>query len=413
MAMVSIIYNIVMRLGAWGQAIVGTFNGKVAGRHEQLRKQYGELKNSGLGERRILFHCASYGELEQAIPLIKRIKASHPALSIIVSFFSPSGFNNAHKYDDLDAICYLPIDTPSRMTEFVREIRPQSVFIIKYEIWLNFLRSLNSQQIPVFLISARFYKNQLYFKWYGKILLKSIANIDCICVQDANSQKLLDAYGISSYLTGDTRADRVIERRQQVNHELESIATWSENRRVLILGSIWPEDWAVFEPEIESITLDYKLIIAPHEMNAEFMIRMENSMSKPVYRWTENNAEKMLTSEIIILDTIGLLADCYRYGSVAYIGGAFHQGLHNILEPAAYGLPVVFGPRTAKFGEASDLIEREAAFKISDATTLSRVLASLKNDAYRQGCGSRAASYIEEAAGSSEKIHKLWTDFIA
>ena len=406
--MTSVVYNVLMQLGEWAQSLSSLFNSKADDRRRHIRIQYKLIKKQPLYQDRILFHCASFGELEQVIPLIRKIKEATNSTSIIVSFFSPSGFHNAQEYDEIDAVIYLPVDTPKNMRQFVNEIRPKQVFLVKYEIWLNFLKELRKQQISVYLISGRFYQSQLFFKWYGSIFRNALAGINTICVQDQISLKLLQQFGISSHLTGDTRADRVIERQKRINPELQDLSDWSSEDLVLVLGSIWPEDWRIFQPIINKILQEYKLIVAPHEIENNFINRMIKVLDVKTYKWSDHDRNVMLGSRVIMLDKMGLLADIYRYGSVAYIGGAFKQGLHNIFEPASHGLPVLFGPETTKFGEADDLIGAKAAFKVTDPTELIYALNQLKHEDFRKSAGEVARSYVQHTSGSTEKIFNIW-----
>lgn len=386
-----------------GQWVLQFFNEKARERYRGLKHQKSVLRKGSDFLDPILIHCASFGEYEQVIPLINQIRRDKKDSDIILSFFSPSGYRQAVNSADVSAVFYLPIDVKSDMRNFIDSIDPFQVYLVKYEVWINLIEVLNSMKVPVYLLSARFYIGQPYFQWYGGIFRKALESMRIIFVQDGQSQSLLKGIGIDSIQVEDSRADRVLERYRQVNDELSEMERWSRGKRLLILGSIWPQDWAVLRAVIPEVYDHYALLIAPHEMDRQWMNRIFRESEKPEF-WTRRGDQLNDETKTVILDTVGLLADSYRYGSVAYIGGAFKQGLHNILEPAVFGLPVIFGPQYSGFGEAQDLMKVNGGFSIKDESELKDLLQRLTNVETRRASGEAAKLYIDEMAGSTDRM---------
>ncbi len=394
-----------MWLGQIVQGVAGHLNTKASLRHQGLQAQK-KLKNfPSTNQERLLFHCASFGEFEQIKPLLEKVKENHKDVLIYLSFFSPSGYEMAKDYEHADQIVYLPIDTKSNMNLFIDLVRPSKVFLVKYELWLNFISILHKRKIPLYLISAQFRPGQFMFSKFGGLFRKGLRQINSIFVSDESSKKLLQDIGISSVVSGDTRADRVLERKMHENNLISGLGLWVKDRKVLVLGSIWPEDWAIFQPVIGEILKQYKVIIAPHEISQSFIDRIILGIGSNVLRWTDWSEEEAKASDVLVLNTVGLLADVYQYGSIAYVGGAFKQGLHNIFEPAVYKMPILFGPETTKFIEAQELMNAEAAFSVKSSNELLTVLTRLLDENIRQKAGDKAQAYVRSAKGSTEVIY--------
>ncbi|MDR1919421.1 MAG: 3-deoxy-D-manno-octulosonic acid transferase, partial [Tannerellaceae bacterium] len=323
--------------------------------------------------RYIWFHASSLGEFEQGRPMMEKIKELHPQYKILLTFFSPSGYEVRKNYPGADVICYLPFDTPYKVRKFIHLANPCMAIFIKYEFWANYLSELKRRQIPVYSISAIFRRRQLFFRWYGRPYLKTLHCFDHLFVQDAASADLLAAHGIRHVtVSGDTRFDRVMDVQKHARPVplVEAFVKGAdgEKRTTLVAGSSWPRDEELFiryfneHPEI-------KLIIAPHEIDRGHLLEIHARLKRPSVRFSDACEKDVAGKDCLIIDSFGLLSSIYRYGDIAYIGGGFGKGIHNILEAAVYGIPVLFGPAHHKFKEARDLIAAGGAFPISDETT--------------------------------------------
>jgi 3-deoxy-D-manno-octulosonic-acid transferase len=362
-------------------------------------------------------HVSSLGEFEQGRPLIEKWKKENPDDRILLSFFSPSGFSIRKDYPLADSVFYLPLDTRKNMNRLIRHINPDLFILVKYDFWPNLLNCLDQHGVPVYLVSARFRETQYLFKWWGASFLNQIRRFKHIFVQDEPSQQLLYRYGVTQVtVAGDTRVDAVVSR---VTHHASRITY-----HVLIAGSTWPaeekmlaEVW--FSPELKDILANWKLIIAPHDIRESHLKEIELRYgggvvrdgagmvrnSRGVVRYSEVKDFEAGEWKIILLDSIGQLAGLYRYGNLAVIGGGFGKGIHNILEPSAYGLPVAFGPEWQKFREAHDLIRVGSAFSFQTTEELAAWIKNFASDAdYRAATGKLALKYMESQAGSTDLI---------
>jgi len=347
--------------------IASLFNSKakqwIVGRKDLMLNLKKSISHS---DRIAWFHCASLGEFEQGRPLIEAYKQVNPTVKILLTFFSPSGFEIRRNYDQADYVFYLPIDTPPNAKSFINIIRPEIVFFIKYEFWFNYLKVLHKKSIPVYVISAVFRSEQYFFKWYGKWARKHLKNINHFFVQDKQSAKILKENGFSQVtLSGDTRFDRVASIAAH-NKLFEQIRFFSKDALTLIAGSTWPADEEVIAKFINNPTNNIRLIIAPHEVNREHIAQLKNLFTVSCTCFSETNEQSQIKSKVLIIDSIGILSHVYQYGDIAYIGGGFGKGIHNILEAATFGLPILFGPNFQKFNEAKELIELGAAFTINN-----------------------------------------------
>ena len=313
------------------------------------------------------FHCASLGEFDQGLPMMNLIKEHNPAIYILVTFFSPSGFENYHKRkNSADFVCYLPLDKKSNARQFIQHFKPQKVFFIKYEFWTNYIYEAKKSNAKIYSISALFRPEHRFFKWYGNQFRETLRKIDFFFVQNQSSLELLQSIGINqAMLTGDTRFDRVIENKANVQTD-SIIEAFIQNKKAFVIGSSWPED----EDLLKNLILNcgYPVIIAPHDISENHLLQIEKKFENETIRysnWTVNSTKK-----ILLIDSIGKLANAYSYGQIAFIGGGFSGNLHNILEPAVFGLPVIFGPKHKRFPEAQTFIDAGIGFSVTDEETL-------------------------------------------
>lgn len=358
----------------------------------------------------IWFHASSLGEFEQGRPMMEKIKAEHPGYKILLTFFSPSGYEVRKNYNGADVICYLPFDTPYRVKKFVNLANPAIAVFIKYEFWGNYLCELKRREIPVYIISAIFRPDQLFFQWYGIPYRKMLTCFNHLFVQDQRSKALLEEYGITNVtVTGDTRFDRVLDVRRQAR-EISVVERFVKNEKgeqmlTLVAGSSWPQD--------EEILLRYfnehpemKLIIAPHEIHREHLMYIESLLKRPSIRLSEAAGDSNLSGkDCLIIDSFGLLSSIYRYGQIAYIGGGFGAGIHNTLEAAVYGLPVLFGPKYHKFKEAKDLIAVGGGFSVSDEKAFCAQMDELLTyHEVLEASGKAASDFVNKNAGATDQV---------
>ena len=354
----------------------------------------------------IWIHASSLGEFEQGRPIIEAIKAHYPEQKIAITFFSPSGYEVRKNYSKADLICYLPFDLPNNVNRFLNILKPKQAIFIKYEFWGNYLNALAKRNIPTYIISAIFRPSQIFFRPYGGYFRKILQNFEHLYVQDENSKKLLKDIGITKVsVTGDTRFDRVLEIRSQAK-ELPLIEQFSKEKFTLIAGSSWPKDEEIFIDYINRHP-EMKLIIAPHEIHEEHIQFILSRLNRTTIRYTQADEKNIQKADCIIIDCFGLLSSIYRYGQVAYVGGGFGAGIHNVPEAAVYSIPVIFGPNHKKFKEAKELIIAGGGFSISKSEDFKLVMDRLlKNKEFLSKAGITAGQYIQNNSGASKKILK-------
>lgn len=355
--------------------------------------------------RRVWMHCASLGEFEQGRPLIEALKREEPDCRILLSFFSPSGYNMRHAYPLADAVVYLPADTPRAAKHFVRLFQPDVAVFVKYEFWYQHLRALHEAQVPLLLIAGIFREKQIFFRWYGWLHRRMLGWFDHLFVQDESSLRLLQSHGFQkAELAGDPRIDRVLELREQAP-ELPELQAFVADAPCLIIGSSWPADEARLLPFLQRhLPPGWVVVLAPHELREAHLQALQAQLGAEAFRYTKRSQTAPAGKRFLILDTIGMLAAAYQYGSIAYIGGGFGKGIHNTLEPAAWGLPLLFGPRYHKFDEARALIAAEAAFSINNTEQLHEAFERLRNpDAY-QLAQAGALNYLQTRRGATQYI---------
>ncbi|MGL5317836.1 MAG: 3-deoxy-D-manno-octulosonic acid transferase [Bacteroidales bacterium] len=353
----------------------------------------------------IWFHASSLGEFEQGRPMIEKIKREHPEYSIILTFFSPSGYEVRKNYPLADLICYLPFDTKKNVEQFLELVKPKKAIFIKYEFWLNYLKGLNERKIPTYIISAIFRPDQLFFKSHGSWYRKMLRYFDHIYLQDDNSKQLLSSIGYTNTtVCGDTRFDRVIEIQQQAK-EIPLVELFSKDQKVMVAGSSWPKDEEVFVPYFNT-NKEIKLIIAPHEIHEPHLKEIESRLKRPYLRFSQATPENIQSADCLIMDCFGMLSSVYRYGDVAYIGGGFGVGIHNILEAAVYGMPVIWGPNFAKFREAKGLISAGGGFSIQSSAEFNEKCDRLFSDKdYLSSISKKSFDFVADHSGATDKIY--------
>ncbi len=400
-----ILYRIAIGLAA-------LFNQKaknwIAGR-TRLKEKLTEISRQRANQKHLFwFHCASLGEYEQALPIIAGLKTNYPESFILVSFFSPSGYLNYKSNPLVDAITYLPLDTPKNAKQFLDIIQPSVAFFVKYEIWHNFLAELKHQNIPVYLLAAHFRPSQIYFKSYGAWFRKSLGHFNHIFVQQASNIDLLKSIAITHCsVSGDTRIDRVLENVAE-SKTVPQALSFLGGEKAIILGSAWPAEVELIKAFLLATNYTGKIIVAPHEIGAASIQTIENSFADfRVQRFSSNTA--VANAQILIVDSIGQLKHLYAYAKVALIGGGFGSGLHNILEAVTYGIPVIFGPKHQNFPEAAELIKLKCAFAVTNEQTFITELNSLlANPMKLKVIEDMAKKYLQQHSGAAKKIlHKI------
>ncbi|MGM0504598.1 MAG: 3-deoxy-D-manno-octulosonic acid transferase [Bacteroidota bacterium] len=353
------------------------------------------------------FHCASLGEFEQGRPLIEAFKKKYTDFKILLTFYSPSGFEIRKNYQHADDVFYLPLDTPRNAKKFLNLVKPDIIFFIKYEFWYFFLREIYKRKIPLYLVSGIFRKEQRFFKPFNLQYRKMLRFFSHFFVQNEPSEKLLQSIDIKNVtVTGDTRFDRVYAIAKQ-SKALPLIEKFKNNSGVFIAGSTWKPDEEIIINYYNQTVQKFKLIVAPHEVNAENIERILKLFDthKKVVKYSEANINNIEEADVLIVDCIGLLSSLYRYGDIAYIGGGFGKGIHNILEAATYGIPVIFGPNYEKFQEAVALIQVGGAIAIQNYNdfehTINRLLSD-KNLIHEKG--EIASTFVKQKTGATEKI---------
>lgn len=315
----------------------------------------------------VWFHCASLGEFEQGRPLIEEIKKKSPSSKIVITFFSPSGYEIRKNYQGADFICYLPLDTPKNARDFIKLIKPEQAFFVKYEFWANYLFELNRQEIPTYCVSGLFRKEQRFFKKNNAFFRRILSSFTHFFVQNNKSRELLESINFKNVtVSGDTRYDRVLSNAEKVEpHPI--LERFKSNHKVWVIGSSWSVDEELLFPLINDGQVEERIIIAPHEVHESHINSIERTLTIPNIRLSACSEQTDFGNmKVLIIDCIGLLANAYYYGDYAYVGGAFGKGLHNILEPAVFGLPVIFGPNHLKFPEATLFINAGVGFSIND-----------------------------------------------
>ena len=400
------IYTILIALYGLLAALASPFSVKarrwVRGRRGWRKK----LKSFSKGEERVVWlHCASLGEFEQGRPLIEKIRSEQEGWKVVVTFFSPSGYDVRKDYRGADVVMYLPEDLPGNVRYLLGRIQPDLVLIVKYEFWYNYLSELKRRNISTYLVSGIFRPGQYFFRWYGRFAAKMLSVFTRIFVQDEQSGRLLDGIGYHSWtVTGDTRFDRVSQIAAAARN-LPVIEQFRGSERLFVAGSSWEEDEDIIIRYINENASAMKWIIAPHEIDEGHLERIEAKITSGTVRYSRYGG-KDDSGRVMIIDNIGMLSSVYRYASVAAVGGGFGRGIHNILEPACWGIPVLFGPNHQRFREAIQLIERGGAASFSDFETFSKIVEKyIRDNEALESAGRVSASYIAENKGATGKVY--------
>jgi len=412
-----LLYNIALRLYWLFIKVAGPFNKKAKlwseGRKDLISRLKIKLKDNKAPIA--WFHCASLGEFEQARPVIEKLRISardkknphkeQEKFKILLTFFSPSGYEIRKNYEGADYIFYLPLDTKSNAKEFIEVANPAIAFFVKYEFWYYYLNELKENNIPVISFSAFFRRDQVFFRSYGIFYKNILKKFNRIFVQNEESYNLLKSISIeNAEIGGDTRFDRV----KEICDHKKSIAIaekFKDNKKVLVIGSSWPEDMRVLVPFINTFDENLKLIIAPHELHEKDLANLETSITGKSIRFSKANLNEVAQYDVLIIDNIGMLSSIYQYGEFAYIGGAFGKGLHNILEAATYGMPVFFGPDYKKFNEASELVKLGSGFPVKDQHEFTEAFSRLwKDENLRLSVAKKSRLFIENNIGATDKI---------
>lgn len=401
------IYNIIVSIAGLLLQIIAFFVPKiklfVEGRKDVFPTLISKIKPN---DKTIWFHAASMGEYEQGLPVIERIKERYPTHKIIVSFFSPSGYEVRKNNPMADATVYLPLDTQKNAAKFIDLVHPEMVFFIKYEFWPNYLNELKKRNTPTYLISGIFREKQAFFKWYGGFYRKALDTFTYFFVQNENSLQLLHQLGKEkAIISGDTRFDRVASILERDN-TLDFIAEFKNNKTTFVAGSTWPKDEELLLNYINSNTTDTKFIIAPHNIKPDQIQQLKNSCTKKVILFSEKENKNLADYDVFIIDTVGILTKIYSYADIAYVGGGFgNPGIHNILEPATFGIPIVIGPNYSHFAEAIELVRLGGCISVDNNDSLEVLLNELIGDIeIRKSRGAISASFVQKNKGAVAKI---------
>ncbi|MBS3992148.1 MAG: 3-deoxy-D-manno-octulosonic acid transferase [Bacteroidetes bacterium] len=402
----TILYNFSIQLTLIILKIAAFFNPKIKLFMDGRAETFSILKKKLIPTDRVIwFHCASLGEFEQGRPVIEKTKLKFPNHKIVVTFFSPSGYEIRKNYNLADAVVYLPFDTIKNVKKFLELTNPELSVFVKYEFWPNLLSQLNKRAIPTILISGIFRENQTFFKFYGSWMRKKLTSITHFFVQDQTSERLLKSIGFSNTtISGDTRFDRVYEIVNQSN-SIDFIEIFKNNRFTLVAGSTWNADENMLVEYInKKAKPDDKFIIAPHNINQEAIQQLKSNIKTKTICFSNYKKNELKEAQVFILDTIGLLTKVYSYADIAYVGGGFNNGIHNILEPATFGIPVIIGPKYQKFKEATELIQKNGCVVVENMHEFNETLLNFEDGKYRKQVGNNAKKYIESNIGASDLI---------
>jgi 3-deoxy-D-manno-octulosonic-acid transferase len=403
------LYNLIVVFAGFVLKIMAKFSPKmklfVEGRQLVFEILASKINPS---DKTIWFHAASLGEYEQGLPVIEKIKLKFPRHKIILTFFSPSGFEVRKNNTVADVTVYLPLDTIENARQFVEVVHPSLVFFIKYEYWPNYLNELKERKIRTYLISGIFRKNQMFFKWYGGFYRKALNTFDYFFVQNSQSKELLSKLRKTNVsVSGDTRFDRVAAILEKDNR-LDFISEFKNKTLTIVVGSSWPKDEDLLVDFINETTHKLKFIIAPHNIKEEQIRQLKNSITKKTVLFSEKLFKNLAEYDVFIIDTIGILTKIYSEADIAYVGGGFgNPGVHNILEPATFGVPIVIGPNYSHFAEATALVNMEGCISISNRKELNEALENLiRNEDERLENGHICSTFVKMNKGATEIILK-------
>jgi len=407
------LYNLIIIFASQVVKLLALFSPKMKLFVDGRKEVFSILKSKIITtDKTIWFHAASLGEYEQGLPVIEKIKVHYPNHKIVVTFFSPSGYEVRKNNTVADATVYLPLDTKSNAQKFIKAINPELVFFIKYEYWPNYLNELKKLEIKTYLISGIFRENQAFFKWYGGFYRNALKTFDYFFVQNESSKKLIQSIGFNNVkISGDTRFDRVVSILERDN-SLDFIEQFKDNKTTIVIGSSWPKDENLLVNYINNAPSNLKFIIAPHNIKSEQIANLKSQITKSTILFSENvetrHALSLQEKNVFIIDTIGILTKIYSYTDIAYVGGGFgNPGVHNILEPATFGVPIIIGPNYSHFAEAIALVHQEGCVSISNQNELNDALNNLVlNEDVRHEKGHICSTFVQMNKGATDIILK-------
>ncbi|HSD08823.1 3-deoxy-D-manno-octulosonic acid transferase [Flavobacterium sp.] len=401
------LYNIIIHIANFLLKIIAIFSPKIKLFVEGRKNVFQILKEKiDPKDKTIWFHAASLGEYEQGLPVIEKIKEKFPTHKIVITFFSPSGYEVRKNNTLADVTVYLPLDVKKNAKQFLRLVHPEMAFFIKYEYWPNYLNELKNLKTPTYLVSGIFRENQTFFKWYGGFYRNALETFTHFFVQNENSKKLITQLGKNNVtVSGDTRFDRVVAILEKDN-TLDFISEFKNNKTTIVIGSSWPKDESLLVQYINSCSLDVKFIIAPHNIKTEQIQQLQNSITKKTVLFSAKENQDLSQYDVFIIDTIGILTKIYSYGDIAYVGGGFgNPGVHNLLEPATFGIPIIIGPNFSHFDEAIKLVDNKGCISINNLKELQTAFTMLIEDTQlRLQKGKICADFVQKNKGATNSI---------
>ena len=398
-------YDILMYLYLLGVAIYSLFDEKVRKMWRGEREAFSVLKSQVDPDAKyVWFHAASLGEFEQGRPLMELLRQRHPEYKILLTFFSPSGYEVRKNYQGADIICYLPLDTRINAIRFLRLVRPVMAFFIKYEFWYNYLHILRHRKVPVYSVSSIFRPDQVFFRWYGREYAHVLRCVTRFFVQNEESKRLLEDLGLKDVMVvGDTRFDRVLQIKEAAK-QLPIAEAFSRGHKVFVAGSSWPPDEDVFIDYFNEHR-DWRLIIAPHVIGEDHLRQILSKLKMSSVLYTQTTPEEASKADCLIINCFGLLSSIYQYGQVAYVGGGFGVGIHNVLEAAVWGMPVIFGPNNKNFQEAQGLLSVGGGFEIATDDNFAQLMERLSSDSkFLEESSTVASTFVQGQVGATEKV---------
>ncbi|MEM8762192.1 MAG: glycosyltransferase N-terminal domain-containing protein [Bacteroidota bacterium] len=400
------IYSFLVWISSGILSVVALFSPKIKLFRQGRKNVFNQMERALGGKENVIWmHVASLGEYEQGLPVLEKLKTEYPRHTFLLTFFSPSGYEVKKNSTWADLVFYLPLDTLQNATRFIGIAKPKLAIFIKYEIWPNYLYTLKKNGIPTLMVSGMFYPKQVFFKPWGAFMRKSLKTFHHFFVQNETSKKLLNQIGLESVtVNGDTRFDRVAAILDGDNH-LDFMDTFKQDTLCIVAGSTWPEDIAVLLPFLNQYEGDVKWVIAPHTIKPEAIEKLQVQIKKPTVTYSKMNGKDVSKADVLIVDTIGLLTKIYSYANIAYVGGGFATGLHNTLEPAVFGIPVLIGPRYKGFNEAETLVQAKGIISIASKEELEEILLKLlKNPGFQKETGQINTNLLQSSKGATEEV---------
>ena len=400
------LYNILINIAWFGLKVVALFNAKIKLFVKGRKNSFTMLKEQiSSNNKTIWMHVASLGEFEQGLPILERLRIDYPEHKLVLTFFSPSGYEIKKNTTVADSVVYLPMDSNSKVKRFLDLIQPELAIFVKYEVWPNYLYHLKKRKIPTILVSAIFSERQIYFKSFGGFMRKSLDTFSHFFVQDEKSKKLLESIGFNNAtIGGDTRLDRVSEILKR-NNQLDFMNRFKNNQLCLVAGSTWPEDEELLINHINNTKEKMKFVIAPHEIKPAHIEKITSALQKRTILYSEIDNQNLKEFDILIIDTIGLLTKIYSYANIAYVGGGFATGLHNTMEPAVFGIPIIIGPLFEGFKEAKDLVKEGGIISVSNQDSFNNLMSELLNNPISiKNIGDINSNYINSNKGAADLI---------